>query len=248
MAHSSDRLQQFMKTIVLTKQVKIGEDVKCDFAGIEAAVRLKEQMSTEVSVLVLGEEKSGINQVRDAIAMGCDFGEAIITDNFDELDAWSCAQIFAGIIKEQDCDLVISGGFPTDADTVAIGLLTASMLGLPFVSHAESIFPSDEDGNSLSVDKRMEERLQLIKVKMPCLASALPHPEDPIYKTVAGINRAYAKDIPIIHVSNADKDKKIFVKGCAKVGRRKRGESMTAISTDEAVKAILDRITAQHLL
>ena len=52
-----------MKIIVLTKQVKIGDTVKCDFAGIEAAVRIKEHTEADVIVYVLGEKSDGIMPV-----------------------------------------------------------------------------------------------------------------------------------------------------------------------------------------
>ena len=50
-----------MNIIVLTRQVKAADEVKCDFTGIEAAVRFKEQVKAktpaaecQISVLVLG--------------------------------------------------------------------------------------------------------------------------------------------------------------------------------------------------
>ena len=48
-----------MNIIVLTRQVKAADEVKCDFTGIEAAVRFKEQVKAktpaaecQISVLV----------------------------------------------------------------------------------------------------------------------------------------------------------------------------------------------------
>ena len=36
-----------MNIIVLTRQVKAADEVKCDFTGIEAAVRFKEQVKAK---------------------------------------------------------------------------------------------------------------------------------------------------------------------------------------------------------
>ncbi|MCI8348132.1 MAG: hypothetical protein HFE74_01700 [Firmicutes bacterium] len=234
-----------MKIIVLTKQVKIGDTVKCDFAGIEAAVRIKEHTKADVIVYVLGEKSDGVMQVRDAIAMGCDRGEVIVADDLGELDIWSCARIFAEHVEPKCYDLIISGGFPTDADTVPLGLLTANILGITSISHVENICISEKAGY-VDIDRRIEDRLELLNVKLPCLISALSHPEDPIYKTVSGINKAYSKEIPVLDAKGYDN--KAIVLDTFKLGERKRGVSLTAISTDEAVSAIIDKITMQHLL
>ena len=236
-----------MEIIVLTKQVKFGDDVKCDFAGIEAAIRLKKKTDAHIHVFVMGEEKSGMAQVRDAIAMGADVGTVLAFKNGVDFDSWVCAKFFADHIKDKKFDIILSGCFPVDADTIQTGLLTGNMLGLDTISHVEEIDEGSEKGH-LTVKKRMEDRLQLIDIRVPCMLSAWPHPEAPIYKTVSGINRAYSSDIPVFSLDSSSQIGKIKVKDCFKVGERKRGTCLTAVSTDTAVKTIIDKITAHHVL
>jgi len=242
-----------MKIIVLARQVKIEDEVKCDFTGIEAAVRLKEQTDCHIFAMVLGYEKSGVQQVRDAVAMGCDSGRVIVCPELSALDAWACAKTFSQALKNEEYDLVLSGGFPTDADTVSIGLLTAEMAGLTFVSHVENITVDKEKNEEkeswyIEAGRRAEEKLQLLKVKTPCLMSALPHPEAPVYKTVKGINKAYSQSVETHYTDIAKDENKILVADSVKSEGRKRGNMLTAISTDEAVKAVIDKISANHLL
>ena len=119
----------------------------------------QEHTEADVIVYVLGEKSDGIMQVRDAIAMGCDRGEVIVADDLGELDIWSCARIFAEHVEPKCYDLIISGGFPTDADTVPLGLLTANILGITSISHVENICISEKAGY-VDIDRRIEDRLE----------------------------------------------------------------------------------------
>lgn len=241
--------EESMKTIVLARQVKIEDDIKCDFNGIEAAVRLKAKTGCHVQAIVLGYEGGCVQQVRDAVAMGCDCGRAVVVPNLSELDAWSCAKIFSEILKTEAFDIVVCGGFPIDADTVAAGLLAAELAGLTFVSHAEDMRADNgEENRFIEVDRRTDNKLEILKVKLPCLISALPHPEDPIYKTVPGINRAYAMEIPEETWEASKEGNKILVAESIKAESRKRGALLTATSTEEAVRAVIEKITSNHLL
>lgn len=254
-----------MNIIVLTRQVKAADEVKCDFTGIEAAVRFKEQVKAkmpaaecQISVLVLGYKESAVKQVKDAVAMGCDCGWAVEDENLFQLDAWSCAMAFAEALKDwsespqnkdsssSGFDLIISGGFPLDADTVPIGLLTASLLKIPFVSNVENIVLDTED--SFQVVRKGDGILQKLRVKKPCLMSVLPHPEAPIYKTIAGINKAYSQEVEKTAVNITKDNNKIEILSGIGTNPRKRGTVLTAVSTDEVVNAMISKMAESHLL
>jgi len=169
--------------------------------------------------------------------MGADSGSVIILENA-EIDSWTCAKVFSKYLKNEKFDLLLSGSFPIDADTIQTGLLTGNMLGLASVSHIEDIDKIEYE-SLLKATKRMEDRVQILDVKMPCMFAALPHPEAPIYKTVPGINRAYSVDIPVIYLDLNDQKGKIKVMDSFKIGERKRGKCLTAISTEGAAKEII---------
>ena len=244
-----------INVIALARQVKLENekisdsgsqaDIKCDFTAIEAAVRLKETTDCKVSAIIMGYEKTALSQARDAIAMGCDFARAICVRELDKLDAWGCARAFIQAVGDEKYDLIISGGFPVDADTVSIGLLTAAMAELPFVTGVDKISVSE---NFIVADRKTEGKIQRLKVALPCLVSALPPPEAPVYKTVSGINKAYSQEMAEEKLDFSWYENKTAVCAGLKLEARKRGSMLTAVSTEEAVTAMLERITTAHLL
>jgi len=238
--------KSMMEIIVIAKQVQMVDSVKCDFAGVEGAIRLKRKTDANIKVVVMGKEKDAIAQVRDAISMGADSG-VVLAINDDNYDSWTVAVGFCEYLKNQSYDVIMSGSFPIDADTIQTGLLTGNMLGLTSVSHIEDV-ETGEKNNALVLKKRMEDRVQLYEVKTPCMLSTLPHPEAPIYKTVPGINKAYSTDIPVIYLDLKAQKGKIIVADSFKIGERKRGKCLTAISTEGAVKEIIGTISTNHIL
>ena len=234
---------------MLARQVKADGETRYDYSGVEAALRLKAQPGCEASVyvLALGCAKEAVQQVREAIAMGADDGRALVLSDQNELDAAAFARIFAGHVQAEDFTLLLSSSFPLDADTAATGLLTAVKLGIPFVSHVDGIQHAQE-GTALTVVRKADGRVQTLSVSTPFLASVLPHPEAPVYKTVAGINRAYAREIELIPVQCEGSSVRAEVRGREKAQGRKRGRLLTAVSTDEAVRQLIAEITEQHLL
>lgn len=247
-----------LNIIVLARQVKLETnsaagkpeisetEIKCDFTAVEAAVRLKEILYCRITALILGYEKTAVRQARDAVAMGCDSARVICAEQLEELDSWSCASVFARSLSGERYDLLMSGGFPVDADTVPIGLLTASMLKLPVVTSVDRITAADE--NFAVIERKEGDMVQRLKVNLPCFASVLPHPEAPVYKTVPGINKAYSIEIGQERLDPAWNENKAVVSDSLKTEARKRGTILTAVSTEEAVSAMAEKITAAHLM
>lgn len=235
-----------VEIIVIAKQVNMADSVKCDFAGVEAAIRLKKKSEANIKIVVMGDEKSGIAQVRDAISMGADSGCVLVT-NKESTDSWTIAKAFSDYLKSESFDLLLSGSFPIDADTIQTGLLAGNMLNLASVSHIEDIEKTDDE-KVILIKKRMEDRVQNSEISLPCMLACLPHPEAPIYKTVAGINRAYSADIPVINLDLDDQKGKIKVVDSFKIGERKRGKCITSISTEGAAREIIDTIATNHIL
>ena len=78
-----------------------------DKAGLEAALRLKDQVGAHVTVLTMGPPQAAI-ALREALAMGAD--EAIlVTDRaFGGADTWATSSTLASAIAKLDYDLIIT--------------------------------------------------------------------------------------------------------------------------------------------
>lgn len=68
------------------------------------------------------------------------------------------------------------------------------------------------------------------------------------YKTVSGINKAYSQEMAEEKLDFSWYENKTAVCAGLKLEARKRGSMLTAVSTEEAVTAMLERITTAHLL
>lgn len=77
---------------------------------------------------------------------------------------------------------VCRGRQAIDGDTAQVGPQIAEHLGLPNVSYAEEL---KVEGDSLIVKRQYEDRYHTIKVKMPCLITALSELNKPRYMTPA---------------------------------------------------------------
>jgi electron transfer flavoprotein beta subunit len=111
-----------------------------DKFAIEAGLQLKEKHSGKVTVLCLGPS-AATKEVRNAIAMGCDAAEILVSDA--QHDSWAVANALATKIKSMPHDLVLFGWNSVDNQSAATGQMVAELLGLPSVSVAVELEVAD---------------------------------------------------------------------------------------------------------
>lgn len=250
-----------MNLIVCMKQTEY-PTLRPDRSAVEAAIRLKRQTNAFIKIFYIGKSNA-MTLIREALAMGCDEGALICTDHLAEPDAAACAQLLSAAINEyckssqKTFDVIFTGCYAADADAIQMGLLLAGSLALPHASFVSDAAPErSNEGSALIVKRQMEDRLQIFSLKPPCLISALPLPNKPIYPTADGISRAYASDISVwkarelalqLPVSRAE-DRSVLQKvKHYKKELRKKGTVLT-VSTEQGVEAILAKIREHHLL
>ena len=165
-----------------------------DKAGLEAALRLKDQYGAEVTVLTMGLPKAG-DTLREALAMGAD-NAVLVTDRcLGGADTWATSSTIAAAIREMgDYDLIITGRQAIDGDTAQVGPQIAEHLGLPVISYAADI---KVEGDSVVVKRQYEDRYHELKAKMPCLVTALSELNEPRYMTPGGIFDAFDKEVTV---------------------------------------------------
>ncbi|MDD4692170.1 MULTISPECIES: electron transfer flavoprotein subunit beta/FixA family protein [Eubacterium] len=158
-----------------------------DKAGLEAALQIKDATGAHITVVSMGPPQAD-DVLREALAMGAD--EAIlVTDRaFGGADTWATSTTIAAAIAKLDYDLIITGRQAIDGDTAQVGPQIAEHLNLPNVSYAEDI---QVDGDSVVIKRQYEDRYHSVKVKMPCLITALGEMNTPRYMTPGGIFDAY---------------------------------------------------------
>ena len=158
-----------------------------DKAGLEAALRLKDQYGAHVTVVTMGLPKAE-DVLREAMAMGADEGVLITDRVLGGADTWATSSTIAAGIRNLDYDLIITGRQAIDGDTAQVGPQIAEHLDIPVISYAEEI---KLDGDYIIVKRQYEDRYHEIKAKLPCLITALAELNEPRYMTPGGIFDAY---------------------------------------------------------
>ena len=163
-----------------------------DKAGLEAALRLKDQYGAEVTAITMGLPKAE-EVLREAMAMGADKGILVTDRVLGGADTWATSTTIAGAIRNiPDYDIIFTGRQAIDGDTAQVGPQIAEHLGIPVISYAEDI---KVDGDSVVVKRQYEDRYHMIKAKTPVLITALSELNDPRYMTPGGIFDALDAEI-----------------------------------------------------
>ena len=158
-----------------------------DKAGIEAALKLKEEVGGTVTIVSMGPPQADV-ALREALAMGADDAILISDRAFGGADTWATSSTIAAALKKLEFDLIITGRQAIDGDTAQVGPQIAEHLGLANISYAEDL--KVEDGYVI-VKRQYEDRYHILKAKMPCLITALSELNEPRYMTPGGIFDAY---------------------------------------------------------
>ena len=163
-----------------------------DKAGLEAALRLKDQYGAEVTVLTMGLPKAG-DTLREALAMGAD-NAVLVTDRcLGGADTWATSSTIAAAIREMgDYDLIITGRQAIDGDTAQVGPQISEHLDIPVISYARKI---EIEGDAVKVQRQYDDRYHVVKAQMPCLITCLAEINDPRYMTPGGIFDACEAEI-----------------------------------------------------
>ena len=109
-----------------------------DKAGLEAALRLKDQYGAEVTVVTMGLPKAE-EVLREAMAMGADKGVLITDRVLGGADTWATSSTIAAGIRNLEYDLIITGRQAIDGDTAQVGPQVAQKLGLNQVTYVEEV-------------------------------------------------------------------------------------------------------------
>lgn len=163
-----------------------------DKAGLEAALRLKDECGAHVSVITMGPYQAKA-VLREAFAMGADAAYLVTDRAFAASDTWATSSILAGAISKLEYDLIITGRQAIDGDTAQVGPEIAEHLGIPNVSYAEELHL---EGDEIVVKRQFEDYSHLVRAKLPALITAMGELNTPRYMTPGGIFDAFrAKEI-----------------------------------------------------
>ncbi len=224
-----------------------------DKAGLEAALRIKDEIGAHITVVSMGPAQADL-ALREALAMGADDAILISDRAFGGADTWATSSTIAAAIKKLNYDLIITGRQAIDGDTAQVGPQIAEHLGLANISYAEEI---KVDGDSIIVKRQFEDRHHIIKAKMPVLITALTELNDPRYMTPGGIFDAYReKEVKLYTLNDIDVDQSnIGLKGSpTKVKKsftkqaKQAGKVYNNLDASEAAEIIVSTLQEKFII
>lgn len=187
-----------------------------DEFAVEEAIKITEEKEGEVTVLCLGPADS-TKEIRTCLAMGAHKAVHLV-DEEEYRDAFSIASILANTIKDMEYDMIFFGKQGVDLDNGQVGLMVATLLGVPAVSEIVSL---DMGDSAVTVKKDIEGGSEIFDVPLPAVFTAQKGLNDPRYASLKGIMKAKKKPIDTPEYENVDS--KITFKNLAPPPKRPPG-------------------------
>lgn len=212
-----------MKLIVCVKQVPDTTEIKInpdtgtlirdgvpsilnpdDANALEQALAIKDaRPDVQVTVITMGPPQAR-DMLQECLAMGAD--EAILLSDraLGGSDTWATSNaIAAGIRRAGEFDLIFAGRQAIDGDTAQVGPQIAEKLGLTQVTYVKDF--KLQDGFAV-VKRGLEDGYETLKVKLPCVLTAIKELNTPRYMSVRGILKAAKQEIKVWNAADIGVD------------------------------------------
>ena len=153
-----------------------------DLFAIEEALRLRETVGGEVTVLTMGPP-SAEDSLRKALTFGIDRAVLLTDRFFAGADTLATTYALAAAIRKIGAtfgapDLVFTGKQTIDGDTAQVGPGVAKRLGLLQLTYVARIAALDPQARSIEVERRAEGGMQVLRSRLPCLITMLEATND----------------------------------------------------------------------
>ena len=176
-----------------------------DANALEQALQIKDaRPDTEVVAITMGPPQAK-EMLQECLAMGAD--EAILLSDraLGGSDTWATSNaLAAGLRKAGPFDLIFAGRQAIDGDTAQVGPQIAEKMGLPQVTYVKEF---ELEGDAVTVKRALEDGYEKLRVKLPCVLTAIKELNTPRYMSVAGILRAAKAEIQVWSADDIGVDK-----------------------------------------
>ena len=148
-----------------------------DLFAIEEALRLRDQLGGEVTVLTMGPP-SAEDSLRKALSFGVDRAVLLTDRFFAGADTLATTYALATALRKIGAefgppDIVFTGKQTIDGDTAQVGPGVAKRLGLIQLTYVSKINSVDAEKRLIEVERRAEGGVQQLQSRLPCLITIL---------------------------------------------------------------------------
>ena len=197
-----------------------------DEFAIEEAIRQKEAVGGEVTILTMGAPTAQ-DTMRKALAMGADSGVLVTDDGLRGADTWGTARTLAAALKTLTFDLVLCGQESADARTGLLPGALAEILELPLLSYAEEL---KVEAGKATIQRSAVGGTRSVTAHLPVVVTVGKAINEPRYPSLKGIMAAKRKEIRILALSDLALDSVGFsrtrVVGISRRPERESGDEL----------------------
>lgn len=218
---------------------------------LEKALKLTEAHGGEVTVLAVGPA-NGTEAIRKALAMGAARAVHVADDAIKGSDARATVEILTAALRKLDYDLVFCGADSSDGQGGVIAAAVAVRLGLPYLSYAGEIEPTD---GGVRAHRLSPSGYDVLEAPTPAVVMGTQLLGAPRYPALRGIMQARSK--PLDTWSLADIGVETGAVGAAAATTRtldaskppeRGGATFVREPADVAVAQIVDFLAQRRLI
>lgn len=217
-----------------------------DSHQMKKSFQIRESRQTKHSVLIVaaGGRDDAI-MVREGLAMGCQSGYLISCQDGCQREN-NIALEMAGILRKEQCDMVITGERMMDGAHNFLGPQLGCMLGLPILP---ALLEVNRAGHILSGKRRSNRKDYEVSCDSPCLVTLVNHKAEDQPLSVMKIQEAFEKDLHIIRPSKKESFcyGKMALSGLSKPIGKKTCKMYGEITVEEAADAMIRELQEQGL-
>jgi electron transfer flavoprotein beta subunit len=215
-----------------------------DLFALEEALRLKDRFGGRVTMLSMGPPQAE-DSLRKCVSFGADDAILVTDRAFAGADTLATSYALASAVKtigrDQAVDIVFTGKQTIDGDTAQVGPGIAKRLGLQLLTYVSRIVELDLGGRTITVERRAEGGVQVLRTALPCLVTMLENTNELRFASMPDMIRA--AEFPVRRWNKDDAGiedvGKIGLKGSPTVvskvfGPTPRAEKAEMVPTDHA--------------
>ena len=158
---------------------------------LEKALKLTEAHGGEVTLLTVGPA-GATDALRKALAMGATRAVHVMDDAIAGSCAWATTNILSAALRRLTYDLVFAGADSSDGQGGVVAAAVAARLGLPYLSYASEIEPTD---GGIRIQRLTPAGYDVLEAPMPALVMGTQVLGEPRYPSLRGIMQARSKQV-----------------------------------------------------
>ncbi|AYH43386.1 electron transfer flavoprotein subunit beta/FixA family protein [Azoarcus sp. DN11] len=164
-----------------------------DLFALEEALRLKDRFGGTVTVITMGPPQAEV-ALRKCLSFGADHAILVSDRAFAGADtlatSFALSAAISKVREEQPVDLIFTGKQTIDGDTAQVGPGIAKRLDYQLLTYVSKIVDIDFGKKEITVERRAEGGVQLLKTAVPCLITMLEGTNEMRFGDMADMFRA----------------------------------------------------------